>query len=135
MSIGNSAIFGMMQDKMDWLGQRQRVLAQNIANADTPGYHARDLVPLSFNDTLDRQNMQVTLATSNPQHVALPDSSAQYGEKRASSVYETSIDQNSVVLEEQMIKVNQTAGDYSLATNIYRKYMALHRAALGRAGQ
>ena len=41
MSIGDSAIFGMMSDKMSWLSQRQRVLSQNIANADTPNFKCR----------------------------------------------------------------------------------------------
>jgi len=50
MSIGDSAIFGMMSDKMSWLSQRQRVLSQNIANADTPDYKARDIAKLSFTD-------------------------------------------------------------------------------------
>lgn len=132
MSIGNSVIFGMMHQKMDWLGQRQRVLAQNIANADTPDYRARDLEQLSFKDTVSRENMQVALRVSDPQHVALPEQNDRFRADDASAVYETSIDENSVVLEEQMIKISETAGEFNMATNIYRKYLALHRAALGR---
>ena len=59
MSIGDSAIFGMMSEKMSWLSQRQRVLSQNIANADTPDYKARDIAKLSFTDQMARQNMRL----------------------------------------------------------------------------
>jgi len=31
-----------------------------------------------------------------------------------------------------MMKLGATAGEYNMATNIYRKYLALHRTALGR---
>ncbi|MHA1152522.1 MAG: flagellar basal body protein, partial [Alphaproteobacteria bacterium] len=33
---------------MEWLSQRQKVLADNIANADTPNYQPRDLNPSEF---------------------------------------------------------------------------------------
>ena len=135
MSINDSVIFGMMQQKMDWLSQRQRVLAQNIANADTPGFRARDLEPLSFTDAMARRNMQVALAVSDPQHIALPESNDRFREKESDTVYETSINKNGVILEEQMIKINHTADDFNLATSLYRKYISLHHAALGRGGQ
>lgn len=134
MILGDTVVFGMMTEKMSWLGQRQRVLAQNLANADTPDYRARDLAPLSFDDTMRRQSRQVQLAVTDPQHVSLPQSSARFEEGEAETVYETSIDGNGVVLEEQMMKMGENAGDFSLATSIYRKYLAMHRAALGRGG-
>lgn len=135
MGMGNTTLFGMMTEKMTWLGQRQRVLAQNVANADTPDYNARDLKPLNFKDSMSRQAAPVSLAVSDPRHVALPQDTARFRENQEQKSYEVSIDENSVVLEEQMMKLSQTAGDFTLATNIYRKYMQLHRAALGRGGQ
>ena len=48
MSLSSMSIFAMAQSKMSWLGQRQTVLAQNIANADTPSYRAKDLEALDF---------------------------------------------------------------------------------------
>ncbi|MDF1749201.1 MAG: flagellar basal body rod protein FlgB [Alphaproteobacteria bacterium] len=132
MSIGDSAIFGMMSEKMSWLAQRQRVLSQNIANADTPNYKARDIAKLSFSDQMAQQSMKVNLEVTNPQHVSLPDANDKFEEGTAASTYETTISENGVVLEEQMMKLGSTAGDYNMATNIYRKYLALHRTALGR---
>jgi len=110
MSIGDSAIFGMMSEKMSWLSQRQRVLSQNIANADTPDYKARDIAKLSFTDQMARQNMKVNLTVTNPEHVSLPDANDKFQEGAASTTYETSISENGVVLEEQMMKLGATAG-------------------------
>ena len=132
MSIGDSAIFGMMSEKMSWLSQRQRVLSQNIANADTPDYKARDIAKLSFTDQMARQNMKINLTVTNPEHVSLPDANDKFQEGASGTTYETSISENGVVLEEQMMKLGATAGEYNMATNIYRKYLALHRTALGR---
>ncbi|MBQ4246032.1 MAG: beta-galactosidase trimerization domain-containing protein, partial [Succinivibrio sp.] len=43
MSIGFDALFGVHQHTMVIRNQRAEVLAGNLANADTPGYKARDL--------------------------------------------------------------------------------------------
>ena len=45
-------LLSMLRTRMTWLHQRQDVLSQNVANADTPGYVARDLKPLDFKDML-----------------------------------------------------------------------------------
>jgi flagellar basal-body rod protein FlgB len=132
MALGDSVLFGMMRDKMDWLGQRQVVLSQNVANADTPDYAARDLAPLSFKDTMRMEGQQVALAVAAPMHIGTPEGRSRFASEDAGSVYETSVNGNSVVLEEQMMKLSETASDFSLATSIYRKYIAMHRAALGR---
>ncbi|MEQ8442017.1 MAG: hypothetical protein RIM33_08230 [Alphaproteobacteria bacterium] len=134
MALGDSTLFGMMTQRMDWLSQRQRVLSENIANSDTPDYAARDLEQLSFSDTMQRQQMQVTLAVSEPQHVAMPQADNRFEEGSAGSVYETSVSENSVVLEEQVMKMAQTSGEFNVTTNLYKKYLALHRIALGRNG-
>ena len=39
----------MLRRRMQWHQERQRLLAENVANADTPNYRVRDLVPPDFN--------------------------------------------------------------------------------------
>ena len=131
MPIGDSVLFGMLHQRMDYLAQRQRVLGQNIANADTPGYTARDLVPQDFRQTVARQGTVVQITTNNPQHVSIPMDDSTYENRESSRVYETAVSDNNVVIEEQMMKLAATAGDFTLATNVYRKYTQMHRAALG----
>ena len=58
---------------MSWLHQRQDVLSQNVANVDTPGFTARDLKPVDFNDTM-RSTGTVrgnSLAVTDPRHIAI----------------------------------------------------------------
>ena len=43
MDFGSIPLFRAMAKRMSWLGERERVLAQNVANADTPGYHTKDI--------------------------------------------------------------------------------------------
>jgi flagellar basal-body rod protein FlgB len=38
----------MLRTRMQWHQERQRVLAENVANAETPRYRARDLAPPNF---------------------------------------------------------------------------------------
>ena len=48
MAISDLPIFSMLRTRMNWHQERQRLLAENVANADTPGYRPRDLAPLNF---------------------------------------------------------------------------------------
>jgi flagellar basal body rod protein FlgB len=48
MPISDIPILSMLRTRMQWHQERQRVLAENVANADTPNYHARDLAPPNF---------------------------------------------------------------------------------------
>ena len=58
-----------IKQRLEWLGQRQQVLAGNIANADTSGYVPRDLRPLAFRDAVNREK-QVRLAATDARHLA-----------------------------------------------------------------
>ena len=55
MDLTQIPLFEMLTRRMSWLNERQKVLAQNIANADTPHYVPRDLEPLDF-ESLTRSN-------------------------------------------------------------------------------
>src|SRR5712692_11335138 len=50
MDLGNIPLFKAMMSRMAWLTERQQVLAQNVANADTPNFKPRDLKAVSFRD-------------------------------------------------------------------------------------
>jgi flagellar basal-body rod protein FlgB len=89
--------------KLNWLGERQRVITENVANADTPGYVAREVEP--FEDYLSR--------TQNP--------SAAVKVQNAKNSWGTSLDGNGVVLEEQSILAAETHSQHQLATRLYGK--------------
>ena len=53
MELTDLPMFGLLRNRMNWLGQRQEVLAQNVANADTPNYSSRDLKAFDFRQVLN----------------------------------------------------------------------------------
>lgn len=132
--IGNSPLFAMLTTKMDYLVQRQSVLAENVANADTPDYRARDLKPLDFDEVLRGQGGPLSLARTHQSHLDVQGAGDRFGAEGSDSVYEVAPSGNAVVLEEQLMKVDATRADYQLATNLFRKYQTLYRMALGGGG-
>jgi flagellar basal-body rod protein FlgB len=130
-----ATLFQLISARMTWLGQRQVVLSQNLANADTPDYRPRDLKETDFARLAGRlgdRAGRVRLATTDPSHVE------NTGVARLAldahvvdSEYEVAPAGNAVILEEQMAKATQTALDYQLISNLYRKYLGMVRIALG----
>ena len=135
MDFGKLPIFDVLARRMGWLGQRQEVLAQNIANADTPDYRPLDLKAGSFEGALAREVEPVRLALSDPGHLAGPRAEAaeRFKDDRVSG-YETAPAGNAVVLEQQMVSVAETQMDFQMMTSLYRKHLDMFRAALGRGG-
>ncbi len=133
---GKLNIFEAIARRMVWLGQRQQVLAQNIANSDTPGYVPRDLKHGPFQRVLARIVAPVRPVATHAKHMAGPAGRsarpAESTEQRER--FETAPSGNAVVLEEQLIKVAETQMEYQIMTNLYRKQAQMIRAALGRGG-
>ena len=127
-------IFRAISMRMDWLGQRQSVIADNIANSDTPEFMPRDLKQGSFQRALSGSQLSVKPAVSHPQHiVARPGrEAADMAEQR--DRYETAPSGNAVILEEQLIKSAKTQADHSMMTRLYKKHMQLLRMAVRGAG-
>jgi flagellar basal-body rod protein FlgB len=117
---------------MEWLGAREKVLAQNIANADTPGYQPKDVVPMDFEDHLQKL-AAVEPQRTNPQHMlgTIP-AKDPIDSKKEKKPYETAPAGNSVVIEEQMMKMSQTQADYNEMVNLYRKHLDMLKTAIGR---
>src|SRR3954471_21691434 len=55
MNLDDIPLFSMLRSRLGYLNQRQQVVAQNIANADTPSYTPRDLSGFSFKAHIDAQ--------------------------------------------------------------------------------
>lgn len=133
MDTNALTLFQALGEKMNYLTQRQRVLAQNIANANTPQYVPSDLKPFTFEDTIDRH--QLTMKSSNVRHLdGTLGSPRPFSSPEQRRLYESSPDGNGVVLEEQIIKANQTQMDYQLMTRIYEKQVSMMRYALRGTG-
>ena len=134
MDLRNLPLFQMMSRRLAWLGARQQVLAQNIANANSPGYKPRDLVPLDFQSMAEGHMAPLAPTMTNPAHLASfsPDGSPKSVRDR--HPIETKLSGNAVNLEQQLMKADKTATDYELTTNLYRKHLQMIKEALGRSG-
>ncbi len=119
-------LFDLAEKRLAWVDQRQTLLAQNIANANTPGYQAKDVTP--FAQTL--AEMAPDLARTNARHLAGPASKLRNDLHQRP--HEKAIDGNAVSMDEQLTKVADTEGTQALVENLYRKYMGLFRTSIGK---
>lgn len=135
--LENLSIFNGMVQKMGFLQTRQRVLAQNISNGDTPGYQALDVKAPNFEKTLSAIMGQssvkpagIALTETESQHIAAQAHRQALSIKPQRDNYDVSPTGNSVSMEEQMVQSSQTAVDYQLITNLYNKNLDILRAAI-----
>lgn len=134
MAIGDLPIFAALRDKMQWHQSRQSLLAENVANAETPGYRGRDLSPYSFESHVQRAGTAVATRATNPKHFAVGGSSVDsFGARRLNS-FEITPEGNGITLEEEMMKITTNQMDYQAATTLYTRSMRLVRIALGKQG-
>ncbi len=132
MTVQSTQLFTMLGDKMSWLTQRQRVISQNIANSDTPDYRSKDLKPLEFSTAMRAQNRHLQMSTTNKDHMFSNLKKGTYKSLIERVPYETSPSENGVILEEQMLKINDTYQQYNLSTTVFKKYTSMYKMALGR---
>lgn len=135
MDLNKLPLFGLLKGQMGWLARRQEVLAQNVANADTPQYMPSDLKAFDFQDMVKREQMQKGrgLTTTSPMHfTGTRTLTSPFAEAEAVTPYETSPNGNGVVLEEQMAKLNETQVQHKLTTELYAKHVNMIKIALGK---
>ena len=130
-------LFRAIGAKMQFLNERQKVAAQNIANADTPGYQPREVKDIDFGRVLDHVSgsTKVRMDSTNALHMPSPNELPDPDARDQRITYEVAPVGNAVVLEEQILRSGQAVMDYNLMTNLYRKNVGMIRTALGRNGQ
>ncbi|HWD28146.1 MAG TPA: flagellar basal body rod protein FlgB [Rhizomicrobium sp.] len=138
MNIAEMPLMTMLKTRMGWLSARQNVLSQNVANADTPGYAAKDLKPVDFSailkDATKPAQFQGGLATTDPRHMSFnPQTDPDYTSTDSPDV-ESSPSGNTVSLEQEMIRVSDTQAEYQAASNLYAKAMGMMKTAIGHGG-
>lgn len=131
MDLRKIPLFDMMARRLAWLGQRQQVLATNIANADTPDYKPRDVKPLDFAQMARGAMAPLQPVSTHAAHLpGRPQAPGSTPLQKDRDPIETTISGNAVTIEEQLMKANQNATDYELTTNLYRKHLAMFREAV-----
>jgi flagellar basal-body rod protein FlgB len=131
MPISGLPILDMLRTKMQWHQERQRLLAENIANADTPHFRPNDLTPPNFDRSAPAVRA-VALQRTNAAHVttSMGGGSGAFESKRGGA--ETRPGGNAVSLEDEMLKVAQNQMDYQAAASLYAKSLGLVKTAIGK---
>jgi flagellar basal-body rod protein FlgB len=130
MTVSDLPIFSMLRSRMQWHQERQKVLADNVANADTPKFRPRDLKPLEFGSQV-AQVAQVRVVSTNPAHIGGSSETGAF-DSAQNNKYDVRPAGNAVSLEEEMIKVAANQMDYQAATSLYSRSMGLFRIAHGK---
>jgi len=131
MAISDLPIFSMLRTRMNWHQERQRLLAENVVNADTPGYRARDLAPLDFGRHVEQASGQLQLALTSPAHLAGGAAGGSVAAERAGK-YDVRPTGNAVSLEDEMMKVAANQMDHQAAISLYSRSMGLLKTAIGK---
>lgn len=139
MDVSSIPIMAALKKRMHWLNSNQAVLSENISNADTPGYSAKRLEKQDFSNLVNGMGNGGTdraaasqMKKSNGKHFSagggasadFPVKSAKGGEKSLSG--------NSVVLEDEMLKLADNQMEHGMVVNLYKKNMQLLKIAMGK---
>jgi flagellar basal-body rod protein FlgB len=130
MPISEIPLFSMLRTRMQWHQERQKVLAENVANADTPNFRTRDLRALDFGSQVQAAG-QVRVASTNPAHITGAAGNSAFA-TAGNSKYDVKPAGNAVNLEDEMMKVASNQMDYQAAISLYSRSMGLFRTALGK---
>lgn len=127
-------LFAMAQKSLSYNARREAVLSENVANADTPKYQAKDLAPLSFKDVLTPPAAPIQAVTTNPMHISPAVEPTTFEAVKDHDPVESKPDGNTVQVDDQMQKIGETKGKYDLAINLFMKHLSMLKTALDKGG-
>ncbi len=133
MTVSGTSLLQALAGKMRWHQERQQLLAQNIANADTPGYTEKDLKPFEVNDGSGLQSVaMMTTSSSEPGTISVSSGDEDGGFEIQSGNSSTNPVGNDVTIEDEMMKVSTNDLDYQTVTALYTRQLGLVKIALGK---
>ena len=139
--LDNIPLISMLKGRLGYLTEREKLVAQNVANVDTPGFGPKDLKSFTFDDHLKKSTTSSGGGNASPEAAAAMAKAGQ-GIKRTTSFKaisapdsEGTLDGNQVVLEEQMLKMNETRMNYDAAISFYQKATGMLRLAARPPGR
>lgn len=111
-------LFELASRQAEWLSTRQTLISGNIANANTPGFRAKDTTP--FDTVL--QNTQLPMKTTNPLHFTDSPADAYTVETEVNEGSASQLSGNSVDLSEELMKQGSIKRDYDLNAAIVKAF-------------
>lgn len=137
MAVTDLPILGMLRTRMQWHQARQKLISENVANADMPGFRPRDLTAPSFDKATGAAGGtggtggSVPLTLTSAGHIA-PSGGDGASDPRRVKGFEIRPSGNGVNLEEEMMKAGDNQADYQLAASLYQKSLDALKIAVGK---
>ena len=135
MAITDLPMLAALRTKMQWHQERQRVLAENISNSDTPNFKPRDLVEPKFDNggagALAGGMGSLGMVRTSANHIQASGASDNFASNSRAG-YQTRPAGNAVSLEDEMMKVSANQMDYAAATSLYSRSLGLLKTAIGK---
>jgi flagellar basal-body rod protein FlgB len=137
MDLDQIPVMALIKGKLGYDTQRQKVISQNVANADTPGFAPTDLGAFTFEKAVKGDGLAlapVQAAATNAAHISPPKESPSVWKPHEAPDSEARLDGNQVVLEEQMMKMTEARMDYDAAVQLYQQSLGLLKLAIRKPG-
>ena len=135
MSINDLPALSVLRTKMQWHQERQRVLAENVSNSNTPNFRPRDLVEPKFDQSgasaAGAAGSLAMLRTSQG-HISASGAEPSFDQNKRAG-FQTRPAGNAVSLEDEMLKVSANQMDYAAVTSLYSRSLHLLKTAIGKA--
>jgi flagellar basal-body rod protein FlgB len=141
MTLDDIPLFSMLKGRLSYLNQRQQVIAQNVANSDTPGYTPHDLKPFTIASAPGMGGVGappgLAPIQTNSGHLSGTRRPAKTGgwQPQDTPDSETRLDGNKVVLEEEMLKMQDARLNYDTALGLYQKSLSMIQMAMKAPGK
>jgi flagellar basal-body rod protein FlgB len=132
--LGNLPIMSLIKSRMHYHQSRQKLLAENVANADSPGFRPHDLKPFDAHLAAKASGAGMVQPSGVPQpgHINMAGGTGGNPQQGNARLFERTPSGNAVNLEDEMMRMAQNASDYQLATSLYSKSMGFLKLALGK---
>jgi len=108
------------------------VLAENVANSDTPNFKPRDLVEPKFDASGSNVDGPLAMMRTSGSHMGPLGAPETFDQNRRTG-FETRPAGNAVNLEDEMLKVSSNQMDYAAVTSLYSHNLHLLKTAIGKA--
>ena len=135
MAINDLPILSALRTKMQWHQERQRVLAENVSNANTPNFKPTDLVEPKFDkvgSAVGGGFGSLPMLRTSASHISASAGAQTFNGDGGRSGFLTKPAGNAVNLEDQMLKVSANQMDYAAATSLYTRSLGMLKTAIGK---
>ncbi|MCJ2036262.1 flagellar basal body rod protein FlgB [Methylobacterium sp. J-068] len=121
-------LFDLASQQARYLAVRQATIASNVANANTPGYKARDVAP--FSEVMARTSASMGMTMTEQAHVTAGENRIPTKPVSAAEAWDQLSTSSSVSLEQEMLKAGEVSSQHNLNMGITKAFDRMLKAAL-----